>query len=915
MTQTVSSRAHDILGVQRKPLDAIFAPKSVAVIGATAKADSVGRTILWNLISNPFGGTVYPVNPKYSSVLGIRAYPSVSAIPEQVDLAVIVTPSASVPALMQECADAGVRGAIIISAGFKETGPEGVELERQVLEIARKANMRVIGPNCLGVMSPVSGLNATFAKGMARRGNVGFISQSGALLTAILDWSWRQNVGFSAFVSVGSMLDVGWGDLIDYLGNDPNTQSIVIYMETIGDARAFISAAREVVFTKPIIIIKPGRTADAAKAAASHTGSLTGSDEVLEAAFRRCGVLRVEQISDLFDLAEVLAKQPRPRGPRLTLITNAGGPGVLATDALITNGGELAKLSPETIESLNKILPAHWSHNNPIDILGDASAQRYADTLDIIAKDPDSDGALIILTPQDMTDATQTAEEIKSRFGRPATSGIGKPVLASWMGGQTITEGEHLLNEANIPTFAYPDTAARIFSYMWLYSRRIKFLYETPEFIADVEGQEPPRVAAERILEQVRKRGRTILTEYESKQIFAAYGIPTVPTHLADKESAAIRIANELGYPVVLKINSETITHKVDVGGVKLNLRDEKAVRQAFRDIKKSVTEKVGAAHFQGVTVQPMADLNGYEVIIGSSIDPQFGPVMLFGSGGSLVEVYKDSALGLPPMNSTLAKRMMERTKIYKALQGVRGRESVNMAELEAIVVRFSQLVVEQPWIKEIDINPLLASEDRLLALDGRILLHPLDTKPEDLPRPAVRPYPSQYVGQWTTKQGEKVTIRPIRPDDEPLMVKFHETLSDESVYMRYFRSLKFDMRVAHERLTRICFIDYDREMALVAEHVHPETGERTIMAVGRLSKQPNTNESEFALLVSDECQGHGLGKELLQRLIQVGKDENVGRIVGYVLPENSAMKAISQKLGFEMKLNMGVVEAVLQLK
>ena len=914
MTQTVSSRAHDILGVQRKSLDAMFAPKSVAVIGATAKADSVGRTILWNLISNPFGGTVYPVNPKYNSVLGIRAYPNVAAIPEPVDLAVIVTPSTSVPALMQECADAGVRGAIIISAGFKETGPEGVELERQVLEIARKANMRVIGPNCLGVMSPVSGLNATFAKGMARRGNVGFISQSGALLTAILDWSWRQNVGFSAFVSVGSMLDVGWGDLIDYLGNDPNTQSIVIYMETIGDARAFLSAAREVVFTKPIIIIKPGRTADAAKAAASHTGSLTGSDEVLEAAFRRCGVLRVNEISDLFDLAEVLAKQPRPRGPRLTLITNAGGPGVLATDALITNGGELAQLSPETVEALNKILPAHWSHNNPIDILGDASPQRYADALDIIAKDPNSDGALIILTPQDMTNPTQTAEEIKSRFGRPATSGVGKPVLASWMGGQTITEGEHLLNEANIPTFAYPDTAARLFSYMWLYSRRIKFLYETPEFIADVAGQEPPRVVVERILEQVRKRGRTILTEYESKQIFAAYGIPTVPTLLADKESEAIRIANELGYPVVLKVNSETITHKVDVGGVKLNLRDEKAVRQAFRDIKKSVTDKVGRSHFQGVTVQPMADLNGYEIIIGSSIDPQFGPVMLFGSGGSLVEVYKDSALWLPPMNSTLAKRMMERTKIYKALQGVRGRESVNMAELEAIVVRFSQLVVEQPWIKEIDINPLLASEDHLLALDGRILLHPLDTKPEDLPRPAVRPYPSQYVGQWTTKRNEQVTIRPIRPDDEPLIAKFHQTLSDESVYMRYFRSLKLDMRVAHERLTRICFIDYDREMALVAEHVHPETGEREIMAVGRLSKQPNSNEAEFALLVSDECQGHGLGKELLERLSQVGNDEQVERIVGYVLPENSAMKAISQKLGFNMKLNMGVVEAVLQL-
>jgi acetyltransferase len=915
MTQTVSSRAHDILGVQRRPLDVIFAPKSVAVIGATAKEGSVGRTILWNLISNPFGGTVYPINPKHNSVLGIRAYPNIAAVPEQVDLAVIVTPSTSVPALMQECADAGVRGAIIISAGFKETGPEGVELERQVLAIARKAQMRVIGPNCLGVMSPISGLNATFAGGMARRGNVGFISQSGALLTAILDWSWMQNVGFSAFVSVGSMLDVGWGDIIDYLGNDPNTQSIVIYMESIGDARAFLSAAREVVFTKPIIIIKPGRTADAAKAAASHTGSLTGSDEVLEAAFRRCGVLRVNEISDLFYLAEVLAKQPRPRGPRLTLISNAGGPGVLATDSLITNGGQLAELSPETIEALNKILPAHWSHNNPIDILGDASPQRYADALDIVAKDPNSDGALIILTPQDMTNPTQTAEEIKSRFGRPATSGVGKPVLASWMGGKSVAEGETILNEANIPTFAYPDTAARLFSYMWLYSRRIKFLYETPEFIADVAGQEPPRVVVERILEQVRKRGRTILTEYESKQIFAAYGIPTVPTHLADKESEAIRIANELGYPVVLKINSETITHKVDVGGVKLNLRDEKGVRQAFRDIKKNVTEKVGRKDFQGVTVQQMAKLDGYEIILGSSIDPQFGPVLLFGSGGSLVEVYKDSSLGLPPMNSTLARRMMERTKIYKALQGVRGRASVNMAELEAIIVRFSQLVVEHPWIKEIDINPLLASEDRLLALDGRILLHPLDTRAEDLPRPAVRPYPSQYVSRWLTKQGETVTIRPIRPDDEPLIARFHETLSDESVYMRYFRSLKLDMRVAHERLTRICFIDYDREMALVAEHKDEATGDRTIMAVGRLSKQVLSNEGEFALLVNDLCQGHGLGKELLRRLIQVGKDEQLDRIVGYVLPENMAMKAISQKLGFQMKMNMGVVEAVLPLK
>ena len=471
ISQKKLGSAHDVYRYEKNPLNVIFAPKSVAVIGASEREGSVGRTILWNLMSTSFGGTIFPVNPKRKSILGIKAYKSVKDIPEQVDLAVIVIPAPYVPAVIQDCVDMGVQGAIIISAGFKETGEAGQALEDQVMAIARKGNMRIIGPNCLGVMNPISGLNATFASTMARPGTVGFISQSGALCTAVLDWSFRENVGFSAFVSVGSMLDVDWGDLIYYLGDDPRTKSIVIYMESIGDARSFLSAAREVALTKPIIVIKPGRTAAAAKAAASHTGSLTGSDEVLAAAFRRCGVLRVDTIDDLFNMAEVLAKQPSPRGPRLTIVTNAGGPGVLATDALISNRGELTDLSDETMEQLNELLPVHWSHNNPVDILGDADAERYAKSIEIAANDPNSDGLLVILTPQAMTNPTETAQELKKLYERPAGYQFGKPVIASWMGGADIATGEEILNQANIPTFDFPDTAARVFQYMWRYQR------------------------------------------------------------------------------------------------------------------------------------------------------------------------------------------------------------------------------------------------------------------------------------------------------------------------------------------------------------------------------------------------------------------------------------------------------------
>jgi acetyltransferase len=888
----------------------MFSPRSVAVIGATDRPDTVGRTVLENLLRG-FQGTVYAVNAKRDTVLGLKAYKSIRDIAVPVDLAVVATPAGTVPQLIGECVDAGARSAVVISAGFKERGAEGVALEQKIRRELARGSMRLVGPNCLGIMSPAFRMNATFAKDMPRAGSVAFLSQSGALLTAILDWSHREEVGFSAIVSTGSMLDVGWGDLIQHFGDDPSTKSILLYMESVGDARSFLSAARDVALTKPIIVIKAGRSQAASRAAASHTGALTGSDEVLDAAFRRSGVLRVHNIADLFYMAEVLGRQPRPKGPRLTILTNAGGPAVLATDALVANGGELADLSPESLRQLDEFLPAHWSHNNPIDVLGDADSERYARALEIAAQDPNSDGLLVVLAPQGMTDPLQIAERLK-----PYAKETGKPVLASWMGGSSIAAGEAVLNSAGIPTFSYPDTAARAFTYMWRYTYNLRALYETPTLTETAELESKSRAGVDQIIQKARAKSRTLLTEVESKQVLSLYGIPTVETRVAASEDEAARLASELGFPAVLKVFSETITHKTDVGGVKLNLRDEAAVRSAYRAIQNSVAEKAGADQFSGVTVQPMVKLDGYELILGSSIDPQFGPVILFGSGGQLVEVYRDRALALPPLNTTLAQRMMEQTRVFTALQGVRGRKPVDIAALEHLLVRFSQLVLEQPWIAEIDINPLIASPDRLLALDARVVLHGPAVTLDQLPKPAIRPYPLQYVKPWTMKNGQPITIRPIRPEDEPLMVQFHRTLSDRSVYLRYFSSLSLSRRVEHERLLRICFAGYDREMVLVAESAGPETRERRIMAVGRMNKLHAGNEAEVAVLVSDEYQKLGLGHELLRRIIQIARDEKLSRVSAEMMRDNIAMQVITKRIGFRVRTDddLTSVRAVLDL-
>jgi len=879
----------------RPNLTSMFAPNCVAVIGASEKPGSVGRALSENVRS--FKGRVFFVNPSHATLLGQKAFRSIRDVPENVDLAVIVTPAATVPAIIAECAAAGVKGAVIISAGFKESGSAGVELEKQILE--RRGKMRIIGPNCVGVMLPHIGLNATFVKPLAMPGSIAFISQSGALCSAILDWSRSAQLGFSAFISIGSMADVNWGDLIDHLGDDPHTRSILLYMESVGDARSFLSAAREVALTKPIIVIKVGRSGAGAKAAASHTGALTGSDDVLDAAFQRVGVLRVDTIEELFGLAELLGKQQRPSGPRLAIVTNGGGPGVLATDALIECGGKLAELSGDTFDELNHLLPPHWSRANPVDILGDAGSETYAKAVEIVSRDESNDGLLVILSPQSVTEPTETAERLRAFAKLKA-----KPIVASWLGGIGVHRGAEILDHAGIPTFEYPDAAARAFCAMWRYSHNLDALYETPELTATAEID---RSRAEQIINRARKTPRTLLTEIESKQLLAAYGIPTVETKIATTEEEAVELAQKIGGPVVLKIYSEIITHKSDVGGVKLNLRGAVAVRRAYREIAQGAAAfqppqdvSKSAPPFLGVAVQSMIATNGYEIILGSSIDPQFGPVLLFGTGGYLVEVFKDGALGLPPLNRTLARRLMERTQIYSALQkGFRGRESIDLPTLEDLLVRFSQLVIEQRWIKEIDINPLLVSPKQIVALDARVVLHDPQTRKADLPRSPIRPYPAEYA--ITRKIGDvEVTIRPIRPEDEPLMVKFHKTLSDRSVHLRYFGLISLERRIMHERLRRVCFIDYDREIALVVDLKNRDSTHQ-ILGVGRLIKEHGTDEAEFAVLISDPWQGKGFGSEVLKLLVQIGRKEALRRITGHIAPENTTMKTVSEQVGFSL--------------
>jgi acetyltransferase len=889
----VAGDVHDVVGSRSLGLDAIFEPRSIAVIGASDRPGSVGLAMMRNL-SGTFTGKLYPVNPSHENILGVPALATIRDVPGSVDLAVIAVPADLVPGVVAECAGAGVHAAVIISAGFRETGAAGTALEHRILELARPSRMRIVGPNCFGVMRPSFGLNATFAADMAKPGSVGFVSQSGALGASILDWAVDKGVGFSCFASVGSMLDVGWGDLIYYLGDDPSTKSIALYMESVGDARTFLSAAREVALSKPIIVIKAGRSDQAAKAAASHTGALTGSDAVLDAALARAGALRVNSIADLFFMVDVLDKQPRSKGRRLAIVTNAGGPAVLATDALVAGGGEPAPLSEATMAALDAALPAHWSHGDPIDVLGDADAGRWERALAIVRREPSVDGLLVILVPTGLGNVNEIAERVARTAPLP-----GKPMLAAIMGGPGVEAATDVMRRADVPTFIFPDTAANVFNYLWRYDSHLRGLYETPTLVSDGPSDALHSSAAEQAMAAARAARRTLLDEAESKAVLAAYDIPTVRTLRASSVREAAQRANTVGYPVVLKLLSPTITHKSDIGGVHLNLADEAAVCSAYAAIRSAAVAAAGEQAFAGVSVQPMVTSSGYELFIGSTTDSQFGPVIAFGLGGVLVEIFRDRALGLPPLTTTLARRVLEQTIICRALPGARGRAAIDLAALEQLLVRFSILVAAQRRIKEIDVNPLLASEGGFVALDARVILHDWSIPNEKLPVTAIRPYPSQYSWDFALRSGERVAIRPLRPDDEPLVVAFHANVSDQSRYYRYAHAISRDRLTTHERLSRVCFVDYARELALAAVRTDAARGASAIVGIARLIKSHFAREAEFAVLIADAYQRQGLGAELLRRMVEIGRAEDVGRIVGLTLPDNPAMLRTFGKMGF----------------
>ncbi len=874
-------------------LDRIFKPQRVAVIGASNNPGSVGYTVLKNLIGSGFPGVVYPVNPRYEAVQGIYAYPDVKSLPRIPDLAVICTPAATVPELLEQCGEAGILGVLIISAGFKEAGEEGRRLEERVKETIRKfEGMRAIGPNCLGVIVPALRLNASFAAAMPPDGHVAFISQSGALCTSVLDWAIEEGIGFSYFVSIGNMVDVTFGDLIDYFGEDERTRSIILYVESLAQARRFMSAARAFSRTKPIVVYKSGRFAESARAASSHTGAMAGEDAVYDAAFRRAGAVRVYEIGEIFDTAELVARVRPPLGPRLAIVTNAGGPGVMATDALIARHGELAELSPTTLEKLNKILPPFWSHGNPVDILGDAPPERYGQALAAVLEDPGVDAVLVILTPQAMTDPTRTAQAVAT-----VAQAQHKPVLAAWMGGAAVQEGIRILNQNGIPTYLTPDQAVQAFMHLVDYGRNLDLLYQTPREIP-VELAVDRGKIRENFLPQLRQA--KILGERESKALLAAYGIPVTLPELARTEDEAVALARKLGFPVVLKIHSPDITHKTDVGGVVVGVLTEDGVRQAFRRILTSVQGKAPRARIEGVTVQKMAPTGrGVEMILGAKKDPTFGAVLMLGAGGITAEVLRDRALGLPPLNERLATHLLSSLRIWPLLQGFRGRPRMNVEKLLEVIMRFSYLVADFPEIQEVDVNPLLVTPEEVLAVDARVVV---DAEAlENLPRPyshlVIRPYPEGYEREVTLKDGTRVLLRPIRPEDEPL---WHEMLAISSRESIRFRFRYIFKETTHQMAIPYCFIDYDREMAIVG--IVEEGGRKRMIGVGRLISDPDRMNAEYAVFVADPWQSKGLGEILTAYALEIARGWGIRQVTAETTPDNVRMIRIFEKHGFTLK-------------
>ncbi|MDD8026692.1 MAG: GNAT family N-acetyltransferase [Acidobacteriota bacterium] len=892
-------------------LERLFQPHRIALIGVTSNPKSVGGKILSNLIIGGFKGVVYPVNPAHEAVLGIQCRPSLADLPAIPDLGIVCAPAAEVPDIVRDCGRAGIGGLIIVSAGFRETGPEGAALEAAVRrEAAAFEGLRILGPNCLGFISPGRQLNASFAAAMPKAGDVAFISQSGALCTAVLDWALQEKVGFSHFVSVGNAMDVGFAELIDYFGEDEGTRAILLYIESVSNARRFMTAARAFARTKPIIVYKAGRFPESAQAAASHTGALASEDAVYDEAFRRAGLVRVLDIGEIFDAAELLARRKVPRGDRLAIITNAGGPGVMATDALVAARGRLAVLADGTRAALDEALPPAWSHRNPVDILGDANSKRLVKAARIVLQDPNVDALLLIVTPQAMTNPTAMAKETAAAAAESA-----KPVLAAWMGGSSIAEGVGILNEAGIPTFETPEQAVRAFMTLVSYARNLESLYETPK---DVPVDYPmDREALRAGFEPVFRASEGILSEADSKALLRACGIRVSLPIAAPTADEAVRAAEVTGYPVVLKIDSPDINHKTDVGGVALDLAGETEVRSAFARLLASAAAARPEARLGGVTVQPMIRYgDGLELILGAKKDAVFGTVLMAGLGGTAAELLGDRALGFPPLNERLARRMLESLKIWPLLSGYRGKPALAVEALVEVMIRLSYLAAEFPEIAELDINPLLVTPEGATALDARIVVDRAalglgKANRASYPHLALRPYPQDAVRSTVLPDGSACLLRPIKPEDEPLWLELLGLCSKESIYMR-FRG--FPAWSSHDTAVRYCYLDYDREMAIVAEV--EEGGRRRLLGIGRLIADPMRATAEYAVLVGDPWQDKGLGGVLTDYCLAIARDWGVRRITAVTTSNNPRMIAVFEKRGFRLQNDPegSTVEAELDL-
>ena len=881
-----------LAGMNTHYLTDLFTPQKIALFGASDKENSVGGVVFRNLLSSGYEGRIYAINPKRKTVQGERAFSSLDEVDDTVDLAVVATPASTIPGIVEACGKKGIKMMLVLSAGFRETGEQGRRLEDRVVELVRSYGIRMMGPNCLGIIRPEKNLNITFGHAVSRPGNVALVSQSGAICTAILDWADKNDIGFSAVVSTGISADLDFGDYLDYLASDPLTKSILLYIEGISDSRRFMSSLRAAARMKPVIALKVGRHQAGAEASMSHTGALVGSDETFSAALSRSGVLRVESVSQLFAAAKVLSSRHyRVASERLVIITNGGGPGVMAADRATDRGIELSTLSPETITALNEVLPDVWSHANPVDIIGDAPPERYRQAVDICLDDPGVDGAIVILTPQAMTDPTRVAEELIKSAEKNK-----KPILTSWMGGKQVEEGRRLLKQAGIPDFRMLEIAVDAFSFIGTYNRNQRLLLQTPARLTG--GQETAdRDGARLIIEGVLTERRKILTEPESMAILSAFKIPAAENAVANSANGALIIAETIGYPIAMKVLSTDISHKSDAGGVRLNISSAHEVRGAYRDLIEQVSKNVPDANISGVTIEKMyRSTNGRELMIGIIRDPVFGPVISFGSGGTNVEIMGDSAIALPPINRRLARDLVDRTKAAKMLGSFRNMPAVNMESLIDILVCVSNMACELPWIQEMDINPLLIDEEGAIAVDARIRVDYAKPSTDPYNHLAIHPYPIHLISDEQLNDGTDIVIRPIRPEDAEIEQAFIRGLSPESKYFRFMNSIH---ELSLEMLVRFTQIDYHNEMALVA--IVPGSDGEEEIGVARFMTNPDKISCEFAIVVSDKWRGKGIARLLMQKLIDIARNRGLEVMEGQVLANNVRMLDLMVSLDFQI--------------